>query len=165
MRFSCGVLVSMLMLAACGKGGDAAGTTVPVAVADPASIPVSLSNYMGSGLANQFPGVLVLEEGNVVAFRHGTEAANAALAAVQKGEKVVDEPAPRQQVQEALVKLLVSEHRTLESVAGPGGKVVILVSPGASLGECPPCTALFGPLDLGAVVGDFKVKKISIEKG
>jgi|GEM_PF-2430305 len=171
MRLPVSLLLPMVMLAACGKASDSNTTPVPVPATplhaeahDAGSIPVSLANYMGSGMINQLPVVLIVEDKNVTALRHGTEAATSAMESLRNGEKVVDDEITRQEVREAFNKLLAAENKTLESITGPGGKAVILISFGPSLGECPPCTALFGPMEVDSFIGGFRVRKMTIEK-
>jgi len=120
-------------------------------------------NYFSSGLPTRLPSVAIIANGTIQAFHDGSQNPGDALSAIAAGEFVPDEEERRLQMQTGLDGFLASENITFAALADSQENVVVLFSPGKSLGECPPCESLFSPFKAGTMLGNFKIKKVILE--
>jgi len=156
-----------LLTVACNKGPaietESTQTASPVVAAESGIIRFGAFNHFNSGLPNHYPSFAVIADGHVQAVRAGLEEVTNALDTIAKGEQLLDEDAARQDMQAAMEKLLASQQMTPETLTATHKKVILLFSPDERLGECPPCTAAFGTLQPGSLIGDFTIIKAMLE--
>lgn len=148
MKYCVPVLLLALAGAACTPADSAA--VAPAAEQTPTQaaadgLKIAIGPYMQSGLPNQFPVVLVAENGQLLAFAQGTEESNALLDRLETSAEGQTLNAASAEdtaaMQERLSGLLAGHGQTWAGYAD-SGRALIVISPDASLGECPPCAAL-----------------------
>jgi len=159
--------ISTLLVAACNNEpatpAARTDTGAPATIAKTGIIRLGIISHINSGMPTSVPSIVVVADGRVQAVRIDLEDVINALDAITKGEQILDEDDVRQDMQNALEKLLATQQMTPESLTAENKKVILLFSPDESVGECPPCTEAFGSLQANSTIGDFTIMKVLLE--
>jgi len=160
------IFIFTALTVACSKDpaieAEHTDAAMPATNAESGIIRFGMSSYIASGLPNNIPSFAVVVDGNVQAVRAGFEEVVDTLAAIAKGEQILDEDEIRQEMQTAMEKFLASQQMTPDSLTAENKNIILLFSPDEGAGECPPCTQAFGSLQEGSLIGEFTIIKALI---